>query len=138
MQGYKYTKKYTTVQAQGYMSTILQNDIRIKTVTFQNMLHYSCYQVRWKKTRLNAKTGATELCLKLSFRSLQHIADIENVQMLDKAKYWQTASQENNFVDLFKKCDHALSKASLFHIHLNHSYPIRQQYHSIDFVKSLP
>ena len=38
MQDYKY-KKYTTIQAQGYMSTKLQNDVRIKTVTFQNMLH---------------------------------------------------------------------------------------------------
>ena len=39
MQGYKF-KKYTTIQTQGYMSTKLQNDVRIKTVTFQNMLHY--------------------------------------------------------------------------------------------------
>ena len=31
-------QKKTTVQAQGYMSTKLQNDVRIKTVTFQNML----------------------------------------------------------------------------------------------------
>ena len=39
MQGYK-CKKYTTIQDQGYMSTKLQNDVRIKTVTFQNMLHF--------------------------------------------------------------------------------------------------
>ena len=37
MQRYK-CKKYTTIQAQGYVSTKLQNDVRIKTVTFQNML----------------------------------------------------------------------------------------------------
>ena len=38
MQGYT-CKKYTNIQAQGYMSTKLQNDVRIQTVTFQNMLH---------------------------------------------------------------------------------------------------
>ena len=38
MQGYK-CKKYTSIQAQGYMFTKLQNDVRIKTVTFQNMFH---------------------------------------------------------------------------------------------------
>ena len=42
MQGYK-CKKYTTIQAQGYMSTKLQNYLRIKTVTFQNMLHTHIY-----------------------------------------------------------------------------------------------
>ena len=38
MQGYK-CKNDTTIQAQGYMSTKPQNDVRIKTVTFQDMLH---------------------------------------------------------------------------------------------------
>ena len=39
MQGYKY-KKYTTIQAQGYMSTKLQNDTRIKTVTFSKYVTF--------------------------------------------------------------------------------------------------
>ena len=44
MQGYKCIK-YTSMQAQGYMPTKLQNDVKLKTVTFQNMLQYKDFDV---------------------------------------------------------------------------------------------